>query len=298
MTPSFDLTTISTIEFGVGRESGGDRSFFQVATNAAVKDALFEMAQKTFQLMDQEESTPQRYDPADAPADSTYSLLPLDDDLAEPVREIFDTANFEHDGAFPDDLSDVFCYFARFTTDDNRRLLCFRRAAQFKTIRKGTVLRFETDTLNVMSGRTFHLNNEFDVIVDKVTVHIIHPAGFKALAKVHEASPENIAANVRHIREVCPYIRWDKIESYAIGRQRIARLLASIRSAKHAENIDKSNLVNMCQRADIPLVDDGDVTVPDDKIQEFLEVLNRRRYEVELVESSRERYVASNRRPA
>lgn len=294
MTPIFEPEAPITIEFGVGRESESTRDFFHVATNDAVDSVLIEMLHETFRQINQSEVPPQRYDPADTPAAHAYLQLPLDDDLAEPLRDLFRTTNFEYDNAFPDDLADVFCYFAKFAEGNVTRYLCLRRATQFKTVRK-KLLRFGSDALEVMSSRVYQLNNEFDLIVDDTAVHIIRPEGFRVLAQIELASEEAVTANIKAIRDACPYVEWGSIEEYATGKPRVARLLASIRSAGHAENISKTRLVAACAHVNVPLVDGDQITVPESSIKDFLEVLNRRRFASDLVLSEREFYWASNR---
>lgn len=294
MTPIFDLEAPAAVEFGVGRDSGSTRDFFHVSTNDAVDAVLIEMVRDTFRQMERSEGPPQRYDPADTPASQAYLQLPLDDDLAGPLWDLFHTDNFEYDNAFPSDLADVFCYFARFTDGNFDRFLCLRRATQFKTVRK-RLLRFGSDALEVMPSRVYQLNNDFDLIVDQTTVHIIHPEGFRVLAQIDLASEEAVTENIKAIRDVCPYVEWSSIEEYAMGKPRVARLLASIRSADHAKSVSKTRLAAACARVDVPLVDGDQITVPEPSIKGFLEVLNRRRFESDLVPSEREVYWASNR---
>lgn len=304
MISPFDLDGIVTVEFGVGRESGGLRGFGLVPIDDELQDALKEMAKETFRQMEQVGTTPSAYDPADEPPTQDYQQLSLDDDLAASLREVFVTANFDYDQAFGDDLADVFCYFARFKDVNDRHLLCLRRAAQFKAMhtKKGRVAFWfsfgVSDTLQLFTGNLFQLNNDFDVAIDEELVHIIHPKSFKALAQIDRASTDAVTANLRRIREACPYVRWETIEEQAVGKPRIAALLASIRSAGHADNVDKSELVSLCHRAGVPVEDNDGVIVPDDKIVEFLQVLNRRRWESNLVPKEPEVYVASSRRRA
>lgn len=304
MTPTFDLDASETIEFGIGREAGDARAFRIVPVDGDLKAALTEMARETFRQMALADPNPPRFDPAEEQSSRAYQQLPLQDDLAASLREVFATDNFDFDRSFGDDLTDVFCYFARFTSEDGSRLLCLRRAAQFKAMRtkQGRIAFLESlgasDTLSLFPDQLFQLNDDFDVAIDNETVHIINPKSLKVLAQIDNKSMAAVAANMKHIRDACPYVRWDTIEAYASTKARVAALIASIRSAGHAENISKSRLVEACLRAGIPVLDDGKVAVPDNHVQEFLEILNRRRYEVDLVETDHELYVASARRRA
>lgn len=296
MTIHFNLDLPPIVEFGVGRDASDGRSFGLVSVRDDVQDELFSMAKETLRQIDQAEEPPAAYDPANVPSTFEYLQLPIHDVMASEIQAIFNVPAFDRDASFPNDLSDVFCYFALFTSQDGSRLLCLRRAAQFKSLAKKKAASLRGDALQLVPDPLFQLNNEFDVLVDHETVHIIHPKSFSALARIDVATAETVSKNVKAIREQCPYVRWSNIEKHAISKPSIARLLASIRSSRHAENVDRDLLVGACIRAEVPIQDGEQIAVPDNDIKEFLEVLNRRLYEVDLVPSHPEFYVASNRR--
>lgn len=296
MTIPFDLDRPQAIEFGVGRDAGDGRSFGLVSVRNDVQAELSSMAKETLRQIEQVEGPPVPYDPASTPSAFEYLQLPIHDVMASEIQAIFDIPAFDRDALFPNDLSDVFCYFALFTGQDGSRLLCLRRAAQFKSLAKKKAAALRGDALQLVPEPLFQLNNEFDVIVDHEMIHIIHPKSFSTLAQIDLADAETVSKNVKAIREHCPYVQWSNIEEHAISRPSIARLLASIRSSGHAENVDRRLLVRACIRAEVPVQDGEQIAVPDNDIKAFLEVLNRRLYEVDLVPSHPEFYVASNRR--
>ncbi len=77
---------------------------------------------------------------------------------------------------------------------------------------------------------------------------------------------------------------------------RAARYLASIRSQKETKNIDKTALKKLCKSTGVDLREsNGRLAVDDAHILGFLEVLDRRRYELELVKGSPERFRAASR---
>lgn len=297
MTIHFDLDLSQAVQFGVGRDAGDGRSFGLVSVHDNIQTELTSMARETLRQMEEVEKPPSLYDPASVPSTFEYLQLPIHDDLAAEVQAIFDVPMFDRDPSFPNELNDVFCYFAVFTGQDGSRLLCLRRAAQFKGLAKKKAASLRGDALQLVPEPLFQLNNEFDVLVDYELVHIIHPKSFSVLAQIDLATAETVSKNVNAIREQCPYVRWSNIEEHAISKPSIARLLASIRSSGHAENVDRDLLVGACIRAEVPVQEGEQIVIPDSNVKEFLEVLNRRLYEVDLVRFQPEFYVASNRRP-
>ena len=153
-----------------------------------------------------------------------------------------------------------------------------------------------TDALRVVDGPIFQLNADFDVIVDSDTVHIIHPNSFKLLGQIEEAIGEAMPQNVAAIAQSIAYVDWANVEDYAASHSRAASLLASIRSNGYAENLDKAELESLCLRTGVMLDTSGaQIAVPEGQILPFLEVVDRRRYEIGLVPSTPEQYRASSR---
>ncbi|HWY07541.1 MAG TPA: hypothetical protein VNY24_11825 [Candidatus Acidoferrales bacterium] len=92
-------------------------------------------------------------------------------------------------------------------------------------------------------------------------------------------------------------VDFSSIESYAAHHPRAARYLASIRVQQEAKNIDKENLKKLCQRTGVKVHEvNGKLVVDEGSIMDFLGVLDRRLYEVELVKGSPESFRAASRR--
>jgi hypothetical protein len=64
-------------------------------------------------------------------------------------------------------------------------------------------------------------------------------------------------------------------------------ILASIKSKREAEGLAKSKLEQLCHRTRVDFTeDDGNIQVEDSQVMGFLEVLDRRRYEIDLKEQT------------
>ena len=77
---------------------------------------------------------------------------------------------------------------------------------------------------------------------------------------------------------------------------RAASLLASIRTQGYTANLDETALVALCVGTGVDLDTFGErIAVPEEQILPFLEVIDRRRYEIGLVPKTPEQYRASSR---
>lgn len=294
----FDLTNVSVTEFGVGRETDNGQTFVTVPVDAAVQQALREMASATWNAMEGSDGEATKYDPSEKHAATEYLYLALTDDMAGSVRNLHQAASLDIDGSALTEPGDVFCYFARFTDKKKRHLTALRRATQFKGVlkSKNRLVRMLDDTLKIIEDTVFRLDNDFDLLIDSSTVHILRPSGFEFAGKLQQAILAAVPENIKAIHKDLTFVEFDGIEAYAAKHPRAARYLASIRGQAETKDIDKAALKKLCKQTGVEVSEsNGKISVSAGHEMGFLEVLDRRRYELELVKGQPERFKAASR---
>lgn len=297
MNLEFDLRHVETTVFGLGRSVGGDRTFGRVPSDDSVQLALIDMVRETQELATVDGVENSQYDPANKYSSTEYAHLPLDHDLARPFAAIHGAKNLSRThGIEARDMADVFCYFAQFVDATGRKITGLRRSAQFKGMLKKPTYSFVRDSLRLNDSPVFQLNSEFDVLVDSQRVHVIHPASFKILGQIDEAIARAVGTNIDKLTDSAPFVEWYPVAEYAGGSPRAAALLASIVSAGYAVNVDPEKLVRSCQVNGVDVIDrNGTIEVDANNMLGFLEVLDRRRYDVDLASDPAEHYRAGSR---
>jgi hypothetical protein len=105
-----------------------------------------------------------------------------------------------------------------------------------------------------------------------------------------------VSANVQKIQKAIKFVDFSAVEEYARKRPRAARYLASIQADETTKTVDKAALAKFCKSNDVPVhTVGGKLVVPEDRMMDFLEVLDKRRYEVKLTKSSSEKFRATGR---
>lgn len=295
----FDLGNVGVTEFGVGRDNGDEQTFAAVPVDAGVQGALRAMVQATWDAMNRYEDGPAKYEPSEKHAATEYLYLPLSDELAMSVRELHEAGALDINVAALSDPSEVFCYFARITDKKQRRLTALRRATHFKGMlkSKNRLVRVLDDTLRIIEDTVFKLDSDFDLLIDAKNVHILRPSGFEFAGKLQQAILDAVPENINAIRKDLAFVDFDGIEAYACKHPRAARYLASIRGQEETKNIDKALLIRLCRQTGVEVKEwKGKVVITGGHEMGFLEVLDRRRYEVSLVKEKPERYRAGSRR--
>lgn len=296
MTLSFDVNNMTNTEFGVGRDLNDGQVFRLVPVDGGVQTALQQMALATQEAMNRLTDAPANYDASEKHESKEHLRLPAADPVVKQLRLLHEANNLAFDNNALADPEQIFCYFARMTDEKNRRLTAARRATQFKGVLKSRLVRLITDALTIIQESVFKLDNDFDLLVDSTFVHILRPSGFEFLGNLQEAVLAAVPQNVKLIQQGLPFVDFVPIQDYASKHPRAARYLASIQAQKETTNIDKAALRDLCKRTGVEVKSaKGKIGIEPGHELGFLEVLDRRRYELELVKNSPERYRASSR---
>jgi hypothetical protein len=293
---AFNFDSIDITEFGVGSDNGDGRTFSLVAVDEKVQKALQEMVEATREQLNKAGANPAQYEPSDKYASLEHLIVPLDDDLAESLKTLHQTNNYPFDCSTLDTPGGVFCYFARLQDTDGKRLTGVRRASQFKSTLSKKLLSWFDDSLKVVERNIFRLDMDFDLLIDENNIHILRPSGFEFVGQLKEAILAAVPTNIEEIKSQVDFIEFDSIQEYASTHPRAARYLASIRTFGEANNISKNKLKDACAQLGVEIgEEEGKIMVDNKNIMGFLEILDRRRYEIELVDGEPEQFRAASR---
>ena len=150
--------------------------------------------------------------------------------------------------------------------------------------------------MKLVEDDTFKLDRDFDLLIDSERVHILRPSGFESIGELQEAICAAVPGNVAEIARDMEFVDFGTIAEYAQSHPRAARYLASIRAQRETHDISRNLLTNACAKYGIDLEQtNGRILVMAGSEMEFLNVLDRRLYELELVPGRPERYRASSR---
>ena len=295
MNLEFDIENITTIEFGLGHGKGNDLQLFSVPVDAQIQSALCEMVEKTWQTMGRGSKKPAQYEPSEKYASTEYLYLEADDPMATRLLDIHRSENLSINIDAMEDLNMLSFYFARLTDNQDRRLTALRRATQFKGVLKNNILRLHDDSLELVEDKIFKLDNDFDLLIDLKYLHILRPNSLESMGDLKQAILDAVPGNIKQVQEKIDFVDFGGVEQYASKHSRTARYLASILK-QNLTGIDPSELEKLCEKTGVEIQNiDNRITVAEKHILGFLEVLDRRRYEVGLIPNNLESYKAASR---
>lgn len=291
-----EFDDIIVTEFGVGNKIGNRVECVGIPVDIGVKKVLFEMAHGTWNEMWSAGNHPVEYDPGEKYGSTDYVFVPADGEMDDIVRGIHDANVLRIDSGALNKPEEISFYFARFIDSKRQHLTAVRRASRFKGVLKSSIMSFVNDSLKIVEDQVFRLDNDFDLLVDSEATHILRPSAFEFICQLRQRILGAVSANVRSIRQYLSFVDFGVVQKYASIHPRAARYLASI-NKQNLAGIDRRELVKSCRDTGVKITLIGDiVTVSEKHVMGFLEVLDRRRYEVNLVPDSPERFRAGSRR--
>ncbi len=327
---NFNIETVTYTEFGVGRDLVGTQKFSSVPVGDKAQSSLAEMASDTWQAMQRSvegsptqtkfketilEDTssfvvssdqlsmqmklkggPTLYEPSEKYAGTEYLYVPIDDDKVVQLRDFHTARNLDPDNDVFDDTGSIFCYFARFLDDHDRRLTAIRRATTMKGALKKKTLSWNAGILELVEPKLFVLDSDFDILIDSVAVHIWRSSSFESVGKLQNEILGAVSANIAAIQQDIDFMDFGPIQLYAGSHVTAARYLASIRTQTAEGPISKGALMQLCAVTGVMVEEqDGKIVVAPNHYMGFLEVLDRRRYGIELIEGKTEPFRATSR---
>lgn len=301
MNLKFDFNNIKLTEFGVGKDIDSKENFEIVPVDLEVQMALKELAESTLQAMHKISSEPALYDPSEKYGSVEFLYLPLVSDLSSGLNELKTAVNLDVNITALSNPDHIFCYFARFQDNQGQTLTALRRASQFKGVVKSRnrLVRLINDSLEIIPDVVFKLDNDFDLLIDDTHVFIFRPSGFESAGKLQQAILDAVSGNIGIIRNKLTFVDFDNIEQYSTTRIRAARYIASICGQDSLDHINKAALKSLCKNTGVELIDTDDgFVISDGNEMEFLQVLDRRRYRIDLIVDQPESYVAASRKRA
>ena len=300
-----DLQKIDSIEFGVGRDDRVDAPFVAAPIDPSVRGALIEMVTATMDAMLRNNEKPESYSPSEKYTSTEYLIFPLGDTLGvtetEPTASMLlnlhsNRDSFTNDADALKNPDKIYCYFVKLRDNQGKVLTAVRRSTYFKGILKKKILRMDDDALRIVDDDLFKLDIDFDLLIDSENFHIWRPSSFESLGALQEEILNSVQANIQQIGQEVSFIDFDPILAYASTRPRAARYIASIKN-QQLQNIDKEKLINYCNKTGVHVfTKNGLICINQSSEMDFLEVLDRRRFEIDLSSGEAELFRAASRK--
>lgn len=293
----FDASEIATVEFGTCYDIDEAEKFYLVPIDPDVQGALKEMLHATASALMGEGTELEKYEPAEKYGPTERLIAAIDDPAMVRVASIYNAKNIETKPTALESTGSLAFYFAIFGDKQQNKVMAIRRATQFKGVVKARLISLFDETLKLVDRDVFRLDQDFDYVVDGTHVFILRPAGFEFTAGVEEQIAAQAKQMTRDLAKTLPSVAFKKIIDFVAAHRRAGRLVASLKSRSDLPLTSMLKLKRGCKHNKIQLETENGKIWPAKGFEiAFLELLDRRRYVVELIEKEEELYVAASRK--
>jgi hypothetical protein len=291
-----DLASVTAHNFGVKMRS--DASLHFIPTDAGTKTVLTDVLHATIDTFNGIYGDWQGYD--------------ISEDYGEP-RRIFSARNAEHFGDvsaifdigalndlanLDEHIRDIDYYFCEFRDEANAKIVGVKKAAQFKTTlaARNKLARLVNDTLQIIEENVVKIDPIFDALITDQHIFILKPRAIEYIADMVTHVAGAATEKVRHIHDSIAFLDLSRIEEKISSHPKMARMAASIAARDDLSEFQQAKIVSLATQHGIVFREVGgrlQCRVTDEA--KLLEILDARRYHLDLANDGGDPYRASAR---
>lgn len=285
---------IVSVEFGICRATLAESVL--VPVDAKVQELLKDMVKATHISLG---STLDKYEPSQDYGPDRKLFLNLGDPLAAEFQAFWGDANRPLDVQAMSEPQNITAYFCVLHHKGGDYIIGIRRATQFKAVLKARLLQFLDDSLKAVDDNVFKLDHDFDVIIEDEKVLINRITAFELLANIEAQVQVAAGENCTLLAQKLTFIDFTQVKRYVSTHKRAARVVAALSARTDLTQTTLQNLRRECSRSGVDVRIVKGQLVPS-KGQEiaFLNLLDRRRYAIKLIDGKWEQYEAGSRKSA
>lgn len=287
------------IEFGICTIIDGQHTIVRIPIDDSVRTMLYDMHEEFYSTYLGIEGEPEQYQPSEKYSATEKLIIPLNNEHLESLRELYNQNNIPIANVAIGELANsITHYFSIFRQQNGAKQIAVKRPSTFKGLLRKKLIQFIDDTLQGLTDNVFKLDNDFDFVIHENNVDILHPTGFNFIANIEEEILRSAADATRQLSAKMQFINFNYLADFVGHSKTAAKLIASIKSRDDLERTSQDKLIEKCNRIGVTVREENGQLIPEDAhIIRFLEILDRRGYDFDILDDDiPEIYVASSRK--
>lgn len=291
-----DLATVTAQNFGVKMRS--DASLHFIPTDAGTKAVLTDVLNGTIAVLNGINGEWQTYDISEDYGEPRRIFVERDAENFEDVSAIFDIGVLNDLANLDEHVRDIDFYFCEFRDAAGAKIVGIKKAAQFKTTlaARNKLARLVNDTLQIIEENVVKIDPLFDALVTDQHIFILKPRAVEYIADMVTRVAGAAVEKVRHIHDNITFLDLSRIEEKISGHPQMARMAASIAARDDLGEFQQEKIVSLATQHGIVFKEvDGRLQCRVTDEAKLLEILDARRYHLDLANDGGDPYRASAR---
>lgn len=291
-----DLQTVAAQNFGVKMRS--DASLHFIPTDIGTKAVLTDVLSATVGAFNGIEGDWQAYDISEDYGEPRRIFAARDAEHFGDVSAIFDIGALNDLANLDDHIRDIDYYFCEFRDAANAKIVGVKKAAQFKTTlaARHKLARLVNDTLQIIEENVVKIDPIFDALITDQNIFILKPRAVEYIADMVTHVAGAATEKVRHIHDNIAFLDLSRIEEKISSHPKMARMAASIAARDDLGEFQQEKIVSLATQHGIVFKEvDGRLQCRVADEAKLLEILDARRYHLDLANDGGDPYRASAR---
>lgn len=291
------LSDFQSIEFGLCVNTTDGEQLYRIPVDDSVRKTLSEMYDEFYWAYKREENIA-TFQPSEKYAATEGLVLSMEHENIDSIRALYGESSIQIDSIDLGEIAnDIVYYFAIFRTGPRSKKIAVKRPSQFKGLLKKKLVHFVDDSLKAVDYDVFSLDHDFDFIINRHEIEILHPTGFVFIANIEEEIQRTAIESTRALSARIAFIDFDVIAKFVETSKTAGKLIASIKTRDDLELTSQKKLLRTCKELGLSVkMVKGQVTPESESVISFLQVLDRREYVVDVTDQQPEIYLAASRR--
>jgi hypothetical protein len=289
-----------SIEFGICSIIDGQEIIALIPIDDSVRQSLYEMHETFYNTYLAIDGNPLLFEASEKYGQDEKLTIPLNNQNLNSLNNLYNQPNIPVSNLVLSEIANkITYYFAVFHHINGAKQIAVRRPSQFKGLLKkhNKLIQLVDDTLKVVVDDIFKLDIDFDFIIHELVIDILHPTGFTFIANIEEEILRTAADATRLLTTRIAFVNFNYLANYVGHSKAAAKLIASIKSREDLERTSMEKLIAKCQSLNVLIRVENEQIVPEDNsVIHFLQILDRREYDVDLTDDNPEIFVASSRK--
>ncbi len=270
-------------------------------TDDLIKEELKQIYNDTVDEFLAMEGTWEKHDISEDYGEARPVYAARDTDYLQDLSAIFDADAFDDLSNAHQHAGDIDYYFADLRDNQGRKALGIKKGTQLKTTLRARrkLMRIVTadDTLKMVEDDVLKLDKEFDAIVTSDYVFMRNIRAVEYLADIVTHVTGAAASKVQHVNNMVNFLDLSRIAGDISRHRRKAKLAASIAARSDLSQIrqDRVQEIAQLQGVKFKTLDDGRLQPRRQDETKLLEILDDRRYDMDLTAAGPVPYRATGR---
>lgn len=290
------LAQATARNFGVSLRSDSSKHF--IPTTPETKTAMIEVLSETLRIFDDIEGDWEPFDVSEDYGSPRRIYVERNSDLFRELSDIFDMGALDALANVDDHAADIDYYFCEFYDDQNRKIVGIKKATQFKATlaARNKLVRLVDDTLQLIEEKVLKIDPVFDALITDRFIFVLKPRAVDYIADIVSQVAGAAAEKVQTIHDAIAFLDLARIKDKIAKHPKMARIAASVAAREDLGRFQRDRIVALANQHGIVFKEvDGRLQCRVTDETKLLEILDARRYHLDLTDEGGDAYRASAR---